>query len=126
MTARAERRRSRGGAILAIVIALLALAAIALLVMRPARVTGVSQNALEASVGRTLGSTLTPTCDELRGERWSCVAAESGEERGAYLITIDDWGCWQAKAPDSTRAGATPPEACISVRDFIDIDTEPE
>ena len=63
---RAERRKRRGGAILAAVIALLAIAAIALLVVRPVRVTGVSQNALEASLARSLGSTAAAA---LRGGR---------------------------------------------------------
>jgi len=117
---RAERRRRRGGAIFAIVVALVAIAAIALLIVRPGRVTGVSQDALEASGGHTLESPLIATCDDLRGERWSCVAAPGDAGRRAYAVTVDDWGCWEARSPGSTDAADH--EACIWVRDYLDID----
>jgi hypothetical protein len=106
------------------VVAIAAIAAIALLIVRPVRATGVSQDALEASVGRALQSELTTTCDELRGERWSCVAAPGDAGRGAYAVTVDDWGCWEARSPRA--AGAGDQDACISIRDYVDIDIDSE
>jgi hypothetical protein len=76
-------------------------------------------------LGKTLGSTLAPSCDELRDERWSCVAAEAGDERRMYELAVDDWGCWEARRSGAAGVGGeAAQEACISVRDFVDIETE--
>jgi hypothetical protein len=114
---RAERRRRRSGAIVAIVIVVAALGAIALLVVRPVRLTGVSTDALEASLKRTLDGPLAPTCEELRGDRRRCIAATGDSGRRSYAVHVDGWGCWEARTP-----GEDAHESCIWARDFVDIE----
>jgi hypothetical protein len=115
--ARAERGRRRGGLILGLAIALVAIGAIAILVVRPVWVTGVSPDALEASLKRVLEGPLAPTCEEVGGERWRCVAAAGDTARRAYTVDVDDWGCWDLRGTGGDASGA-----CIWVRDFVDIE----
>jgi hypothetical protein len=114
---RAELGQGRGGLFLGLAIALVAIGAIAILVVRPVRITGVSADALEASLKRTLEGPLAPSCEETGGERWRCVAATGEEARTAYAVEVDGWGCWELRGAGGGTGGT-----CIWVRDFVDIE----
>jgi hypothetical protein len=104
-----------GRLILALVlVAIVAVAA--LLVLRPVPVTGVSDDALGASVGTARDR----PCREADGERWRCtVGREGGASNEIDLwTTVDWWGCWKATSRPSGR-GPVEREGCITLLDYI-------
>jgi hypothetical protein len=111
--------------LLAIAIALLALAAIALLVVRPARVIEANAASLASSIGDETDAR-TARCEEVQsgranGSAWRCEVVEpagSGQATRTYAIHVDEWGCWDASV--SAPANRTRPSACIWLLDYVE------
>lgn len=109
--------------LLAIAVAVLALGAIALLVVRPARVVGMSGASLAQSIGDELDAHFEE-CSEVPGGRrtetaWRCSTGRpgSGSEGTSYAVEADVWGCWEAQRLGGGRRG---PSACVSALDYVD------
>jgi len=116
----AARRRRRRGLVLAVGALALSLAAIALLVARPARVVGVSEGTLADSLRAEMGAERT-SCLEIEGGRasgtvWRCTAGRTA----LYAIQVDDWGCWKAERL-RRGTGERRLEACIWLGDFVPV-----
>ena len=109
--------------LLAIAVALLALAAITLLVVRPARVVEVSGSSLAQSIEDELDAHFEE-CSEVPGGRraetaWRCSTGRpgSGSEGTSYAVEVDGWGCWEAQR---LGAGGRGLFACVSALDYAD------
>jgi hypothetical protein len=106
------------GKLLATGLILAALAALALLTLRPGAVVGVSENSMQEALGGNIDS--SAECDEVGGDgnRFRCATAALDSDAGRgdvrYEVTVDDWGCWDAKA-----AGGRTLSDCITVVDLI-------
>jgi hypothetical protein len=123
---------ARRGLILAGFATLIALAGIALLVARPARVVGVDPDALNAALARALDASEGGRCSEMPSGRpeqavYRCTVkdtTESGSSRTkeTYLASVSDWGCWEAEASEppkgTLRARGS---GCIWLRDYVDV-----
>jgi hypothetical protein len=106
-------------------VALASLAAIAALIVRPARVIGVGSDALETSLEEELpeaGSNAGKArCTEERREHaWRC---DELSHSVGFEVRVDDWGCWKAE-----RVGGLLPESwprrassCIWLADYVHI-----
>jgi len=98
----------------------LALAAIALLVARPARVVGVSEGPLADSLLAELDAERTD-CLEIEGGRpagtvWRCTAGRTA----LYAIQADDWGCWKGERLRRDTVERRP-QGCIWLGDFVPV-----
>ncbi len=122
----------RWGLILAVLVAAIALAAILLLVARPARFLGVGASSLSDSLVYEFDGD-GGQCERIEGERpdetvWRCridvvTAGGSGESSSAYAVLADDWGCWRAQRIGSegpTRLAAED-SACVILLDYVHI-----
>ena len=107
----------RGGTIFWGVLILIAVAAIVALCLRPATVIGVSEKSLAYSVFGTAKD--GARCQEVEDdERFAC---ESPAERDpAFMVTVDDYGCWKGKPEGGKASGST--EGCITITDLIRFD----
>lgn len=111
------------GRLVAVLVALASLAAIAVLIVRPARVIGVGSGALETSLEQELpeaGSNAGKArCTEERREHeWRC------DELGhsvSFEVRVDDWGCWKAEHVGGLPADPWPRRAssCIWLADYV-------
>ena len=112
-------RRRLAGPTAVVVAGMLALAAVALLVGRPARVLGVSEDVLAESLAAQVDDPPAFGCTEAaRG--WRCrVQRSEGREGGiVYAIDVNDWGCWRGRAIGP--AGRFPaPSGCIWAIDYV-------
>ena len=113
----------KGGTIFWLAVALLSIAAIALIVFRPARVTGTSEKSLAYSLRRANDAGQTGRCKG-DDDRWRCTVFTSGGTDGSgvpsvYSVDVDGWGCWSA---EGMRKGGDPPltlDGCITIADLI-------
>jgi len=135
----------RGGTIFWLGVALLCLAAIALMCLRPARVVGVGEAPLAHSLRSAADANGKSACEEGGADgRWTCSVADepdpsSGQRPVAiYAVDVSDWGCWDAKLlasglagdgdgsplEESKRAGsqARTLDGCITVADLVRTD----
>lgn len=122
----AKRRRNRRAVVVAVGLTLLTLAAIALLIARPARVVGVTEGSLADSLQGEVEAALGPkgTCEEAESGRphetvWRCSILRKEKSPGLvleYSVRADEWGCWDAK-PVSDEARDL--SSCIWLMDFI-------
>ena len=126
----AKRRR---GLILAAGLALVALAGIAFIIARPARILGVKSGSLGDSLVYEFDAD-SGKCQKLEGARldetaWRCELfvvppGGSGQLGASYSVRADDWGCWDAERVESAGAGARLADtdsACIILFDYIHI-----
>lgn len=90
------------GKLLATSLIILALGALVLLTLRPDAVVGVSENSVQEALGGNTDS--IAECDRVGGgdDRFRCVTApidsDSPVGQTRYEVTVDGWGCWDAKA----------------------------
>ena len=96
-----------------------ALAAIALLVARPARVVGVGEGPLADSLRAEVEANRT-ACAQIEGGRptgsvWRCNAGRGT----SYSVQASDWGCWNAERIDGR--GPRRADACIWAGDFVPV-----
>ncbi|MCB0865443.1 MAG: hypothetical protein KDB58_07005 [Solirubrobacterales bacterium] len=121
------------GRVFGIVLALLALAAIALMVFRPARVVGPSEDSLAHSLVSAANASEGGTCLEggqggKDGGGWLCRLR--GRPDGAsdvravvYAVDVDGWGCWNAHVVQGRPGGGMTRtlDGCITAADFARI-----
>jgi hypothetical protein len=114
----------RWGRLVAVVVVLASLAAIALLVVRPARVIGVNGDALQTSLEGELptagSSPAKARCTEAsRGAAWRC---DELSHSISYEVRVDDWGCWHGEHVGGLLSGPAPQRVsgCIWLLDFLD------
>jgi hypothetical protein len=130
-----KRRRRRWGILLAVVLVALSLAAIAFVVVRPARLIGVDDRSISDSLVAEADAT-DGQCKPVPGGRanetaWRCKIARtqngSGGASSTYNAQVDEWGCWEAHRVETTAAKKTivatrfpaDPSACILLYDYI-------
>jgi hypothetical protein len=126
---RAKRRNRRWGLILALGVGLLAIGAIALMVVRPARVVGVTKDSIGSSIRHEADATGS-RCESVPGGRpdetaWRCrvVALTDGGSSSItteYALQATEWGCWEGQRIAS-RGGQSPRElsSCIWLADHV-------
>ena len=107
----------RGGLIFFGVLIVLAIAAIVALCLRPAFVIGVSEKSLAYSIRGAAGSDETGRCQG-EDDRFACTAVD-GERQIAYAVTVDDWGCWEAKVREADPGLPESLDGCITVTDLV-------
>lgn len=108
---------------------LVAIAAIAGLLYRPATVIGVSDKSLAYSLRGEAESDFTGRCQGSEDE-FDCVVAgdpapgASGPGEGApYRVTIEDYGCWEATRGDGGASDLPETlEGCITIVDLVRVD----
>jgi hypothetical protein len=96
------------------VVAVLAVGAIVVITLEPAKVFGVDGSALGSSLARELGG-VGGTCEQApERASWSCgVDLEGSGVDVDYRLTADDSGCWEAVEerpeglPERSRSGCT-------------------
>jgi hypothetical protein len=111
------------GKLLAGALVILAIAAIALLAYRPARIIGANEKSMAYSLRQEAGSP-EATCREKPDDTFDCVVKASGSSAtSAYLVDVDDWGCWDARSRgggEAAGAGFKPKlSGCITIADLI-------
>lgn len=113
------------GKLLAIVLLLLAIAAIAVLAFRPARVIGTNEKALAYSLRQEADSPQAACRGE--DDRFRCILRAPGSPAAsAYRLSVDDWGCWDAESRGGGEASGAGFEqalsGCITIADLIRTD----
>ena len=119
----------RGGLIFFGLLMLLAIAAIAALLYRPATVIGISDKSLAYSVRGEAGGIETGNCQG-REERYVCTTfgepspgAGGVGPRAVYEVTTEDYGCWDAKLGDGGSSDLPKTlEGCITIKDLMRLD----
>jgi hypothetical protein len=117
----------RRGCLLAVLLIAIALGAIVVVIARPARLAGVSDDALSSSLNDELPKDQRIQCRESdggsgEGTAWSCDVTTAGAGSGTtYLVEADDWGCWDARWAGGVLA---PGEAervsgCIGILNYV-------
>jgi hypothetical protein len=105
--------------LLALLVLLLALAGIAVVLARPARIIGVSSKPLAASLAAEVNDPPEVSCGET-GDGWRCRVGRSEDGRGVgYSLDVDDWGCWDARATGPGGRFFPTASACIWVIDYF-------
>jgi len=107
------------GLILGLLVALLAIAAVAALLWRPATVIGASEKSLAYSLRQEADSDARSGC-EGEDDEFSCAIA-SAAGPVAYEVSVDDYGCWDAAGKRSGVEGELPATlaGCITIVDLI-------
>ncbi len=113
------------GKLFAIVLVLVAIAAIAVLAYRPARIIGTNEKALAYSLRQEADSPEGGCRGE--DERFQCLLrSPDSPATSGYRIEVDDWGCWDAESLGGGEAeGAGFPRTlsgCITIADLIRTD----
>ena len=94
------------GAVLGVAVTLAILAATI-----PARLFGVSGEALAYSISPVEAE----SCDRIGRARWRCELFDGGESLTyTYSVVVSPGGCWEATSP-----AAEPLEGCIGLEDYI-------
>lgn len=74
------------------------IAVILALVLAPARVIGVSEETLAASLADSEGSGLgKQICVERSSDRFLCRSEASGGNRAGFRVMVESDGCWTAR-----------------------------
>lgn len=100
---------------------LLLVGSIVFLVVAPARVIGVSEETLAASLEEEAGSGLgRQVCRERKEDRFICKVEASGGNRVGFAVRVEGDGCWQARNR-SEGAGRTAKRisGCVSIGDYL-------
>lgn len=95
----------------------LLVAAVALLLFRPALILGVDSSTLSCSVD----CNSAPPCVHLVGGAWACYRTNGSGDLVRYRVTVNGLGCWHAARtePDSEGSPAEV-DGCISLFDYTD------
>jgi hypothetical protein len=108
--------------VLALLAAAAFIGAVGLLMFRPAKIVGVSESGLVASIGST-SEVFDQSCDEQEAT-WDCRVYLGGKGGGTTRLTvaIDDYGCWEAwpGKPTKAKTDKEPDRSgCISIFDLV-------
>lgn len=100
-----------------------AIAAIAGLLYRPATLIGASDKSLAYSIRKEADSNKASCRGD--GDRFTCVVASGGASR--YDVSVDDYGCWDAatkgaKGSGKGKGSGSSLSGCITVVDLIRLD----
>ena len=83
-----------------------------LAVVMPARLFGVSADALEYSLFRHTGD---GDCTQLAPARWRCIVFDGQQSLSyKYTVVVAPGGCWEG-----TADGRRPERGCIGLRDYL-------
>ncbi len=114
------------GKIFWLVVGLLCVAAIALMVFRPARVVGPNEKSLAYSVKSAADASESGECAEVEDD-WLCRLktfdkGSSSKVSSLYAVEVDDWGCWNAyrrglRGHDNALPRTL--DGCITIADLI-------
>ncbi|MBA2523108.1 MAG: hypothetical protein H0V25_07210 [Solirubrobacterales bacterium] len=106
------------GLIFGIVIVVIAIAAIAGLLYRPATVIGASGKSLAYSLRSEAGSDRA-NCEGADDDFDCVLATQQGAVR--YRVSVDKYGCWTAEQTQKDPAGGASAELsrCITIADLI-------
>jgi hypothetical protein len=101
----------RGALLLAGAVIGSALTLTVLAIVIPARLFGVSEDALEYSIFRHEGDRL---CDRLGPARWRCEVLDPGPSTTeTFTAVVSPGGCWEG------TSGAREIRGCIGFRDYV-------
>lgn len=92
---------------------------IAAFVLRPSPVLGMDGEALQHSVGGSLGG---GHCEDRGGGTWRCSRQEGGlfaDETVGYLVKVNSLGCWRANRTGVPGEGPQRLSGCVTMVDFI-------
>lgn len=119
-------RGVRRGTAFFLLVAILCLAAIVVICVRPARVVGVSSDSLSHSLEKAVGGELSGSCAERVDGDWICKRV-GGRPQGdssfgptaAYEVEVSGWGCWEGTRVQ--KGSKLPPrlDGCITIFDLI-------
>ena len=111
----------RWGCLLAVLICVACVAAVAVTVMRPARVIETDRDALAKSLESELHGPEARCRRAPAGgdDSWTCsVETESsgpgGPGAATYDVRVSDWGCWETSGTGRNRL-----EDCIWLMDYV-------
>lgn len=103
---------------------LMLVGSIIVLVLAPAKIIGVSEETLSASLenepGSGLGRQVCRKRDQVDGEVFTCAAEASGGNSRGFRVKVEDDGCWTARNRGA-GAGRTAKriEGCVSIGDYL-------
>lgn len=111
----------RWGCLLAVLIGVASVAAVAITVMRPARVIETDRDALANSLESELDGP-EARCRRAPSEGdnlWTCSvetedSGPGGPGAATYELRVSDWGCWE-----TAGAGRNQLEDCIWLMDYV-------
>ena len=99
------------GKLLAGALVILAIAAIAVLAYRPARIIGANEKSVAYSLRQEADSP-EAACREKAGDAFDCaVKGSKPSATSAYRVDVDDWGCWETKGGKLS--------GCITISDLV-------
>lgn len=107
----------RGGLIFFGILIVLAIAAIVALCLRPATVIGASEKSLAYSLRGAAEAEETGRCQG-EDDEFVCTALD-GERQIAYVVTVDDYGCWDAKRREGSDGLPETLDGCITITDLV-------
>ena len=107
----------RGGLIFLGLLVVLALAAIVALCLRPATVIGASEKSLAYSLRGAAEADETGRCQG-DDDKYVCTALD-GERQIAYVVEVDDYGCWDAKRRERAEGLPETLDGCITITDLV-------
>lgn len=114
----------RKGLILGLLVAVLAIAAIAALLYRPATLIGASAKSLAYSLRGAADSDKTGACKG-ENDKFDCAVFDpkSGDQV-PYRVIVHDYGCWDAMISRRPGGGDLPEvfSGCITIVDLVRLD----
>ena len=110
--------------LLMLAVTLAGIAAIAILIYRPAAILGVSGPALAHSLLGEVGrADLDGSCAKAGGDdQWRCTIKRSGGSLEAgFRVSTHDHGCWDAKRTQGREGSGVSVDAsaCINILDYV-------
>jgi hypothetical protein len=109
-----------------IILVVASIVAIAGLLYRPATVIGVTDKALAYSVRGEADANETGACRSRAGDdddAYLCTVPGAGQPAGgAYSVTSDTYGCWDAEPVAKGDGASGSLSGCITVVDLIRLD----
>jgi hypothetical protein len=116
----------RWGCLLAVLIGLACVAAVVVLIARPARIIGVDQKPLASSIEGELPRDEEADCDDRGGPSgFSCRVSVVGnggsglEAARTYVVRADGWGCWTARWQGGDPVADQKVSGCIGILDYV-------
>lgn len=112
----------RRGTAFFLLVAMLAIAAVVLIGLRPARVVGVSDEALAYSLKKSIGGESEGSCLEKDEGDWICAKVgerESGGPTATYVVDTSGWGCWTAARVQKNSKLPPVMDGCITILDLV-------
>lgn len=112
--------------LLAFLAVLVLVGSIVILVLAPARIVGVSEATLAASLEGAAGSGLgRQVCVERGEQAFLCRAEAGGGNLAGFRVIVGDDGCWVARNRDPGQ-GRTRKEIedCVAISDYLRFSNE--